>query len=337
MADPHEPPGASPVLVTGLPRSGTSWVGKMLEAGGEVTYVNEPLNPRHPPGRSPGVLDVDVDHRFPYICDDNERAWRPAFEETVRLRYHPVRELRRNHRPYDLARLVKYLSAFSAGRLRGRRALLDDPYAVLSAAWFARRLGCRVVVLVRDPAAVIGSWQRLGWSVDVGELLDQPLLVRDLPGSFVAEIRESVGSDDTVAAAALLWRLTYAHVHGLGDLPGLHVCRYEDLAADPVTEFQRLFCALGLAWSARTERRVGAATTVDATTVDATMKDPRQRSSGRPHSWSLRGGVSRTAYQPMSSTEALESYRTRLSPDVINRIRALTSDIAPLFYRNHRG
>jgi hypothetical protein len=35
-------------------------VGKMLEASGALVYVNEPLNPQHPPGRSPGVLRADV-------------------------------------------------------------------------------------------------------------------------------------------------------------------------------------------------------------------------------------------------------------------------------------
>ena len=56
-----------PLLVTGLPRSGTSWTGKMLEASGQVVYVNEPLNPRRPPGRSPGVLNASVTHRFQKI------------------------------------------------------------------------------------------------------------------------------------------------------------------------------------------------------------------------------------------------------------------------------
>jgi hypothetical protein len=43
-----------PILVTGMPRTATSWVGKMLEASGALVDVNEPLNPQHPPGRSPG-------------------------------------------------------------------------------------------------------------------------------------------------------------------------------------------------------------------------------------------------------------------------------------------
>lgn len=46
--------GQEPVVVTGIPRSGTSWVGKMLQASGELTYINEPLNPRIPLGVRPG-------------------------------------------------------------------------------------------------------------------------------------------------------------------------------------------------------------------------------------------------------------------------------------------
>ena len=111
-----------PILVTGMPRTATSWVGKMLEASGALVYVNEPMNPQHPPGRSPGVLRAEVQHAFQYISEHNEPVWLPAFRDTVRLRFHPLAELRRNHRPYDLARTVQYTAGFALGRLRGRRA-----------------------------------------------------------------------------------------------------------------------------------------------------------------------------------------------------------------------
>ena len=142
----------------------------MLEASGEVVYVNEPLNPQHPPGRSPGVLDAEVTHRFQYICPDNDQLWARAFADTIQLRYHVVAELRRNHGPYDLARMAKYSAAFTRGRLRGRRALIDDPYAVLSARWFAERLDADVVVLMPSRCR---SWAAgaPGWKVDFQELL----------------------------------------------------------------------------------------------------------------------------------------------------------------------
>jgi hypothetical protein len=315
--------GRPPILVTGLPRSGTSWIGKMLAASGEVVYVNEPLNPQHPPGRSPGVLNADVSHRYQYICADNEDRWAAAFADTARLRYHLAAELRRNHRPYDLAHAMKYGIAFTVGRLLGRRALFDDPFAVMSAAWFAERLGCQVIVCVRQPVAYIASREKLGWTADLQTLLDQPFLLRDLLGPYTAEMRRLADSPDRIARSALLWRMTYATLAELAERhPGrVHVWRYEDLATEPVSRFRELYSVCELTWTERTQRRVVAATT-------------GHRSADKSHSWSVRGGLSRTAFRPMNSAAALHSYRERLTPAQIERARKLTADVSRQYYES---
>jgi hypothetical protein len=143
MIDRDKVVGALLDKLDALGIAGTSWVGKLLQASGELTYVNEPLNPEHPPGHSPGVLGAP------------------------RLRYHVGAELRRNRSPYDLARMARYATSFLLGRVLGRRALVDDPYAMLASEWLADRVGCRVVVVVREPAAIAGSWKRLGWTTDL--------------------------------------------------------------------------------------------------------------------------------------------------------------------------
>ncbi|MGH3737278.1 MAG: sulfotransferase [Micromonosporaceae bacterium] len=310
----------APILVTGLPRTGTSWVGKMLEASGELVYVNEPLNPQHPPGHSPGVLNAPVTHRWQYICDDNGEEWLPAFRDTVALRYRFGAELRRNRGLYDLARLAKYGTSFTRGRLRGRRALLDDPFALLATRWLVRRLGCRAIVLVRDPVALVGSWRKLGWQVHFHELLEQPLLVRDLLSTDdVAELRSLIGSPDHMRRIATLWRLAYTIVEGFNDLPGVRVQRYEDLATDPDTGFRELYAHCGLTWSDRARATVRAATSGGDDDSD-------------PHRWSLRYGLSKTAFRPMDSTAALTSYRQRLTEHEIAQVRLLTTDVAARFY-----
>lgn len=350
------------LLVTGLPRSGTSWVGKMLEAGGDVVYVNEPLNPQHPPGRSPGVLRADVTHRFQYICADNEEPWRRAFTDTLALRYHAAAELRRNHRPYDLARFAKYWSAFTLGRMRGRAALLDDPYAILSAAWFATRMRVPTLILVRDPVALVGSWRNLAWTVDFRELLGQPLLMRDLLGAYEGEMKDLLDSDDHVARIALLWRMTYetvARLRGSGT-DGVHIRRYEDLAADPIDGFREVYATLGLTWNARAERAVRTATgagtkggagdrtgaggedsadgrpgahggTDTGVRTDADSRSGTGAERGGGFAWSLRGGLSRTAYRPMDSKAALAAQATRVSADERARVREITGDVARQF------
>jgi hypothetical protein len=356
------------LLVTGLPRSGTSWVGKMLEAGGDVVYVNEPLNPQHPPGRSPGVLNADVTHRFQYICADNEEPWRRAFSDTLALRYHAVAELRRNHRAYDLARFAKYWSAFTIGRARGRKAMLDDPYAVLSAAWFATRMNVATLVLVRDPVALVGSWRKLGWTVDFRELLGQPLLMRDLLSSYERRMTDLLESDDHVARVALLWRMTYEVIACLlPSVPGVRLRRYEDLAGSPQAEFRSAYSALGLAWTAQAERAVRAATGDDHREGDGEApgheraddgeapgpgpaddgrdgdsangarprpatgvadREPADDGGGGGFAWSLRGGLSRTAFRPMDSKALLAAQADRLTAAERARVREITGDVA---------
>ncbi|GIH99093.1 sulfotransferase [Planobispora takensis] len=296
----------TPVLVTGLPRSGTSWAGKMLAASGELVYVNEPLNPSHRPGRSPGVLDAEVTHRFQYISADDDATWLRAFTDTVALRYRFLAELRRNRAPYDLARMVRYGTAFTFGRLTGRRALLDDPFALLSAGWFAGRLGCRVIVMVRDPVAFAGSWQRLGWTVYFHELLEQPLLVRDHPR--VEELRPLVGSQDRLAKAAALWRVTTAVAADLAARhPEILLVSYEDLATDPLTGFRRLYDWAGLTWTPAAESRISRACTAPA-------------SCGRGFAWH---GLSRTAFRPTDSRRALAEASSRLTPAEARRVLEL--------------
>lgn len=300
-------PRAAPVLVTGLPRSGTSWVGKMLEASGELVYVNEPMNPAHPPGRSPGVLDAEVEHYFHYICADNEQRWRRAFADTLRLRYRPVHELRRNHRPYDLARAAKYGMSFTQGRLTGRRALLDDPYALFSTPWLVDRMNVVAVVLVRAPEALAGSWRNLGWQVDTTELLDQPLLMRDYLEPVRDELRRAASSADPLASIAAMWNAAACAVASFAaDRPDIVVRRYEDISTRPLAEFEALYDRLALRWSERARSAVSAA----ASGPDA--------SGG--FRWSVRGGLSRTAFRPMDSRRALQSYRHRLTGDEIRRI-----------------
>jgi len=313
--------GGAPLLVTGMPRTATSWVGKMLEASGALVYVNEPLNPQHPPGRSPGVLRADVTHAFQYISEHNERVWLPAFRDTVRLRFHPLAEVRRNHGPYDLLRALKYTAGFGLGRLRGRRALLDDPYAVFAAPWLARRVGCQVVVTVRDPVATVSSWRRLGWTPRLAELVAQPALVRDRLARFVPDLEAALAADGDggVGPASLLWRVIYGTVAGYRhELPGLEVVRHEDLSADPVPAFRSLYGRLGLPFGPGAERAILAATSGG--------------SGGGAMRWSLSGGgVSKTAARRLDSRANLGVWRDRLTDEEVARIREATADVAGLF------
>ena len=167
----------APVLVTGMMRSGTTWVGRMLCAGGGLTYLSEPLNPHHP-----AIFRLPVQHDYTYINSANEQDFLPTFRDAAALRPRPFKELGAVRRPADVGRVGLTTLEMLRGRMFNRPALFKDPHALFSASWFADRLGCRVVVCVRHPAAIVSSHVRLGWRVPLAHLRAQPAPVRDWLG-----------------------------------------------------------------------------------------------------------------------------------------------------------
>ena len=258
-----------------MPRAGTSWVGKMLDASGRVVYINEPLNPRRPPGRAPGVFRARVRHRFEYISPTNEDEYLAAFEDMLALRYHPLAELGVTRSAGDLLRMAKYWSSFVRGRARRKRPLLDDPYVVFS-----------------------GDWLH----------------------PFREEMEAMRGRSDVIDESGLLWRVIYHVVAGYRDRsPLVHIVRHEDLSRDATAEFARLYERLGLRFTDDVER-----------TVERSATGAQDQQA---HAWSLsRKGISRTGFRPMDSRANISAWKTQLTADEIERVRALTAETAAAYY-----
>jgi hypothetical protein len=310
-----------PILATGMARSGGSWLAKMLVAGGGCVHINEPLNRRHPPGLSPGILDVPAPCAYQHIDAANEAAYVGGFEDMLRLRYRLWAELRANRSPYDLAKTVKYATAFSVGRARGARPVVDDPYAVFAAEWLADRFGCRVVFLVRHPAGIVSSMERIGsgWRDNLPDIAAQPALIRTYLGDFADDIQRVLAAPfDVLEHSCLLYRLLHAAIaQQASRLADAIVVRYEDLAADPLLGFERLYRQLGLRFTERAKTAIAAGSLAGAAR--------RQSPWGRVR-------LSRTAFQPMDSRANAWLWRARLSPREIDTIVERTHDVASRFY-----
>ena len=298
-----------PILVTGAHRSGTTWVGKMLAANERVAYVSEPLNVLH----RPGVMRTPVDRWYSYICADNEAEYLPALKETLALDYHLGEELASVRSWRDGLRMLRDGSTFVKGKMLNQRVLLKDPFAVFSAGWFADRLGCRVVLVVRQPAAFVSSLARLGWPFDLTDLLQQPLLMRDWLEPYRSEMEKILRDQDgLVAQASLLWVMIYAAVDRLSaDYPDMLVVRHEDLSKYPEEGFRRLYLELGLAFNSKASQAI----------LDSSAQgNPKQVSRKAVHTTRL------------DSRANLANYKRRLDSNDLQLVRSLTMEAASRFY-----
>jgi hypothetical protein len=294
-----------PILLTGMPRSGTTWVARILTASGEVGHVNEPFNL----AVSPGTLRVPADHWYAYVTAQNEDRYLPALTRLLEFEYPLVRELRRCRSRTDVLHTLKWWRDFV--RSRGRRPLVKEPHAIFSSEWFAERLGSDVVVMIREPLAVVSSWKRLEWSFDFTNLLEQPALMRDWLAPFEAEMTAALSPDrDLVDRVALLWRVIHS-VAADERFPAVRLIRHEDLSRDPVHGYAQLYEALDLTFTDTVAKVVEAS---------SSSKNPGETSVERPHETRI------------DSRANLQNWRHRLSEDEIARIRAVTEETAALYY-----
>src|SRR5439155_11436559 len=122
------------------------------------------------------ILRSRVERWFTYINEQNEGHYLPFYRDALAFRTHPILDIKRARlgSPRDPYKISKRWASFLLGRVQRRGLLIRDPFAVFSINWFARRLGCRVVVIVRHPLAVVASVKRLGLTFDFRNLLDQP-------------------------------------------------------------------------------------------------------------------------------------------------------------------
>jgi hypothetical protein len=296
-----------PILVTGSHRSGSTWVGKTLANAPEVAYIREPFGVNH----RRGVLDVDFPFWFPYISPENEAPYLRPMRDMLAYRYRTRAGLASARSPRDVALVAHDRTEFARFRRRHARPLLKDPIAVFSAEWIADRFDADVIALIRHPAAFTSSLKKYGWTHPFGDFLAQPLLMRDLLSPYAEEIeRFAHTQQEIVDQAILLWNLIHSAIRTYRERRKDWVfCRHEDLSREPVEGFRAMFGAVGVPFSAETERSIAHAT-----------------GSENPAEVSDAGVLAR------DSRAGIWTWKARLSDEEIDRVRTGTEPLWRSFY-----
>jgi len=245
------------LIITGIPRSGTSYVCKILDSFDNVAVVNEPallfdgLRYSADPWTVP-VLHADLRARIDAgECVQNKLDARGELTEDT-----AVQETLAGYRPslrdgqWVLA--TKNTLAYMA-RLEGILRLM--PHA-------------RVVACVRHPLDTMASWKGTFSHLAEGDPSALPvggLADPFLPSRMRDGLQDIARLTEPAMRRAAWWRLLAAEILRWGDR--IQIVRYEDLVSDPAEGMQQLLGPLAaaagapaqplLASSVRTARRQG--------------------------------------------------------------------------------
>jgi hypothetical protein len=301
---------AEPILVTGAHRSGTTWVGKMLCAGGEALYIHEPFNNVRPSG------PTWVPKPFPfwfYSMSDGDLEYERLLQNVVAMRYPLLPALAQSRSPAHVGRAGRdWILSLLARRLQ-KRPLLKDPIALFSAEWLARRFDMSVIVLIRHPAAFVASLKRLQWWFKFSNWTEQGRVMRNLLADFADPIRSyAAGKKDLIDQSILMWNCLYSVVNRYQtNHPNWIFVRHEDLASDPLRGFQMLYQQCRLAWTPGAE---------------AAVRKYSQNPDAKPLSADRPTDIRR------ESRKTISTWKEILNQEEIDRIRKETRKVARLFY-----
>jgi len=241
------------VVVAGLPRSGTSWIGRTLANAPGFSYFREPDNNDYVTG---------AEHRFRWLYlpsgghdDAYEHHMRRALAGEISTPF---------TRAQDRGPLLSHVPRAVADRVGARlpALYLTEPgllvkliASTLALEWISDTYpDARLVVVVRHPCGTMGSWQRQGWPFNPEMLLRDERLVADHLAPYVDVID---GASETWERAGALWAAIMLVVARQAERHQRWVVvQHEWLCGDPAPRFRRLYDRLGLTWTADSDRFV---------------------------------------------------------------------------------
>lgn len=266
------------ILVTGLHRSGTTWLGRTLAYAPHTGYVHEPFNITLP---APYV-HKPFDHWFQYVDVDNESRYRLIFDPVLHHEYPTLRNLAKAKRVSHVARVLRRKADTYFHRLTSSRLVIKDPIAFFSTDWLHKTYDLKVVTTLRHPAAFCASLKVQGWRFNFKNFTDQPVLMERYLQPFADEIHGHIQQEfDVIEQGILLWKCFYYTLKLLeNDISSLVLVRHEDLSLNPVQRFERLYAQLDLDFTPSVRSKIEA-TTGAHNPVEPSLRDEFRRDSLR--------------------------------------------------------
>jgi len=221
------------LFLTGIARSGTSWVSGIISQADSLLYCREPYNPAHVRIMPQQYKYLSADMHDEFYQSYTDRIFSGLFVSS-RIDY------------------TRRLSWFKLATGK-QRVFIKDPTAALLTDWLAENYDVDIVILMRHPAAVVSSYLKLGWGFPMRTILQQERLMQDYlsPYRDLLEEHDYPGMD--AAKGAVLYGAINTVLLRLAQKRKAIVVQYEDLCLDPVGQAKKLFTGLNLRWNKRVE------------------------------------------------------------------------------------
>ncbi len=314
-----------PILIVGLPRSGTTWVGKVFSSDQNARYIFEPDNEKLSPLAWLCKREI---HRFPYLTAQDaspaySHLWRAAFstrtstwlsnrllggvlkgnsagvevfignksglvyvdESMHRVGSRGVQPYSPQKHPY-ISLLAKRLADGSdLSPSMERRIIIKSVHASLCADWIADNFPAQIVIILRNPYSLYASYKRLKMPDSFRNLMFQENLQRDRL-KYMPDPKKMLMAEKEDAVAFQIMLMYKIIEKQISSHPEWLLISHDRLCITPNESYHSIFGSLNLNWSDSTENKINSLNTTGGSFA------PKRISSQQPSKWKSEMGAS---------------------------------------------
>ncbi|WP_197061454.1 sulfotransferase [Halobacillus sp. BBL2006] len=310
-----------PILITGAPRGGTTFVGKMLSLSPEVGYIHEPFNKEY------GLKNIKSNFQFLHANHCEIGVYESSLEQLLLkkgiFKRIPISYLLRGNKSI-YKRLMNFVGwtliksrpnyIYKKAKLNPlvKRFLIKDPMLLFSTEWIVNNYDFEIVMVVRHPAAFVSSLKRLNWQFDFHTLKNQRELLETYPTlrQLLEEIDEE--SLSNIEKWAFLWNCYNSFIYDISQkYPSIKVVRHEDLSKFPIEEFEKLYKHLNINFTEKIKSQLK---------VYTGEENPTNPIKNNVHTLKR------------NSRENVKRWKSNLSKKEISEIKEITNEVSNYFY-----
>lgn len=251
------------IFVTGVPRSGTTFVGMNLSLPREVDYIHEPFNPQC------GLQGLDqlvhTSQNYFYVRDSFDTQLMQDYHQLTKKIFTYDFNLK-NHVPQNdpwkrqlIKRLIgsrgPYYLRFAKLNMFHKAAIIKDPIGCFLCEYLYLQFGVKPVIVVKHPISFIASLKRVNFWPNLAKISNSSDLVKDFfPDEESFFTKEW---SDPISAASAFWRVVYkVLLTQASRYPDWTIITHEELSQKPVEIFRELYNDLHLPWSQSIESKI---------------------------------------------------------------------------------
>jgi hypothetical protein len=303
------------ILVTGAPRSGTTFLGAMLALPSGILEIEEPFN------FETGIEGLDKPFLYmPAHTEPSEEDERyvelinTLLEGGAWYKQSPLRA-ETNNPLKQLARSLLVSRQNLGYKLQTMNPFMDryiikDPNACFMAEYMDKCFQTKTVVIMRHPTATIASYKRLNWRYSLAGLQNQSALMKDFLEPIIGGIHPNKIS--AIEEWSYLWVCIYTVLTQCADRdPNMTLITHDQLSRQPQETMSMLYEKFGLLYTPHIQKEV------EKHTSSENPADPRDNAV-------------HDLYR--NSAEVNERWKKLLDPDEVSTIRRITESIAYLYF-----